>query len=306
MLTAAYSLGYRAALIATEALILLVADKLGWPAAYAIYGVLMAVGLVAALLVKEPARADAVMAVKSLEARDHPLAAAWDAVAGPFIEFFTTHGVALAALTLALITAYHLSDYMRGPMSNPFYTALGIGKPSIAAVRATIGLGGSIAGIAVGGLSSLRLGNRPTLMIGAILQPIGIMSFALLGWHGGDWALASLGGVQLTAFEAIMAFDAFAIGYAGVGLVAYMSTLTSLGYTATQYALLTSALTWSGKTLKGFSGVIVDHLQQGRSLLDAYALFYLLCGAIGLPAILLCFFVPRTGERQTETMRRGQ
>ncbi len=227
-------------------------------------------------------------------------------MAGPFIEFFTTHGVALAALTLALITAYHLSDYMRGPMSNPFYTALGIGKPAIAAVRATIGLGGSIAGIAVGGLSSLRLGNRLTLIIGAILQPIGIMSFALLGWHGGDWALASLGGAHVTAFEAIMAFDAFAIGYSGVGLVAYMSTLTSLGYTATQYALLTSALTWSGKTLKGFSGVIVDHLQQGRTLLDAYALFYLLCGAIGLPAILLCFFVPGTDERPAETTRRGQ
>ena len=90
-----------------------------------------------------------------------------------------------------------------------------------------------------------------------------------------------------------MAFDAFAIGYSGVGLVAYMSTLTSLGYTATQYALLTSALTWSGKTLKGFSGVIVDQLQHGRTLLEAYAVFYLLCGAIGLPAILLCLILPR-------------
>jgi PAT family beta-lactamase induction signal transducer AmpG len=67
-----------------------------------------------------------------------------------------------------------------------------------------------------------------------------------------------------------------------------MSTLTSLGYTATQYALLTSALTWTGKTLKGFSGVIVDALQQGRGLLEAYGLFYLMSAAIGLPAILLC------------------
>jgi len=299
LLTASYSLGYRAALVATEALILLVADKLGWPAAYAIYGGLMGVGLIAAFLVKEPSRADAVMEIKSAVTRRRPMAAIWDAVAGPFIEFFTIHGVALAALTLALITAYHLSDYMRGPMSNPFYTALGIGKPTIAAVRATIGLCGSIAGIAVGGLSSLRIGNRTTLIIGAVLQPIGIATFALLGLHGGDWALVSFGDVHITAFATIMAFDAFAIGYSGVGLVAYMSTLTSLGYTATQYALLTSALTWSGKTLKGFSGVIVDHLQQGRTLLDAYALFYLLCGAIGLPAILLCLILPRPARTRS-------
>jgi PAT family beta-lactamase induction signal transducer AmpG len=72
-----------------------------------------------------------------------------------------------------------------------------------------------------------------------------------------------------------------------------MSTLTSLGYTATQYALLTSALTWTGKTLKGLSGVIVDELQHGRTLLQAYAIFSLLCGAIGLPAIVLCLFLAR-------------
>ena len=151
----------------------------------------------------------------------------------------------------------------------------------------------------MGGLSSLRIGNRTTLIIGAVLQPIGIATFALLGLHGGDWALVSFGDVHITAFATIMAFDAFAIGYSGVGLVAYMSTLTSLGYTATQYALLTSALTWSGKTLKGFSGVIVDHLQQGRTLLDAYALFYLLCGAIGLPAILLCLILPRPARTRS-------
>ena len=78
-----------------------------------------------------------------------------------------------------------------------------------------------------------------------------------------------------------MAFDSVAIGFSGVALVAYMSTLTSLGYTATQYALLTSALALTGKTSKGFSGVIVEALQHGRSLLDAYALFYLLAAALG-------------------------
>ena len=134
----------------------------------------------------------------------------------------------------------------------------------------------------------LRLGNTRTLILGAILQPIAVAAFALLGLHGGDWSLLTLGPAHLTAFEAIMAFDAFAMAFSGVALVAYMSTLTSLGYTATQYALLTSALTWTGKTLKGFSGTIVEHLHQGGTLLGAYAQFYLLSAAIGVPAILLC------------------
>jgi len=291
LLTASYSLGYRVALIATEALILLLATAVGWPAAYAVYGALMLLGVAAALLAREPARADAVMEAKGRLALAKPLAAFGDAVVGPFIAFFHTYGWAMAALMLGMITFYHLCDYMRGPMSNPYYAALGIGKPTIAWVRATIGLGGTLAGIALAGVSLVRLGLRFTLVLGAVLQPLGIGAFALLGWHGGDFPLFTAGPVTLTAFEAIMAFDALAIGYSGVALVSFMSSLTSLGYTATQYALLTSALTWTGKTLKGFSGEIVQTLQQGRAGLDGYALFYLLSAAIGLPAILLCLIL---------------
>ena len=101
-------------------------------------------------------------------------------------------------------------------------------------------------------------------------------------------ALLSVGPFRLTAFEAIMAFDGMVMGFAGVALVSFMSTLTSLGYTATQYALLTSVMTWTGKTSKGFSGVIVQDLQQGRAPLEGYALFFLFAGAVGLPAIVLC------------------
>jgi PAT family beta-lactamase induction signal transducer AmpG len=288
LLTSAYSLGFRAALIATEALILLLAAAIGWPMSYAIYGGLMVVGVAAALLAAEPDKADQVMEAKAGVARAHPARAFYDAVVGPFVAFFGTHGWAMAALMLTMISFYHLCDYMRGPMTNPYYLALHIPKTTIAGVRATIGLGGSIAGIAVGGLASLRLGNVRTLILGAILQPIAIGAFAVLGWHGGDYTLISIAGFNVTAFEAIMAFDAFAIGFSGVALVAYMSTLTSLGYTATQYALLTSALTWTGKTLKGFSGEIVENLQHGRTLLEAYSLFYLYSAALGVPAILLC------------------
>ncbi|MHB8528025.1 MAG: MFS transporter, partial [Caulobacteraceae bacterium] len=206
-------------------------------------------------------------------------------------EFFRAHGPAIAALMLSMISLYHLSDYMRGPMSNPFYLALGIDLPTIGIVRATIGLAGSVAGVALGGLVILRIGILRTLVIGSIVQPLAIAAFAVLAWRGGDFILVAAGPMRLTAFEAIMAFDALAIGFSGVALVSYMSTLTSLGYTATQYALLTSALVLVGKTLKGFSGVLVEALQQGRSLLEAYGLFYLLSASTGLPAIVLCLIL---------------
>lgn len=300
LLTSAYSLGFRAALVGTEAIILLVATAVGWPLAYAIYGGLMVVGIVATAIAREPARADQVMEAKTASGRVHPARAALDAVVGPFVAFFRSHGLAMGVLTLATISLYHLCDYMRGPMSLPFYHALGITKPAIAAVRASLGLGGSLVGIALGGLASLRLGVTRALIVGAILQPIGVAAFALMAFHGGDYVLLSLGPVQVTAFAAIMTFDAVAIGFSGVALVAYMSTLTSLGYTATQYALLTSALTWSGKFLKGFSGAIVEGLQHGRSLLDAYGIFYVLSGAIGLPAIVLCIWLATVQRPKAE------
>ncbi len=278
-------------------MILGVAKRLGWPMSYVIYGAAIGVGVIAVLLAKEPAAADAVMEAKGEEARRHPLAAGCDAVIGPIVAFFRSHGVAMAALMLLMITFYHLCDYMRGPMTNPYYSALHLDKDAIMWTRLTLGTPAGFIGMVLGGLSSLRLGNHRTLIVGAVLQPLAVAAFALMGFHGGDYALISVGGVRVTAFQAVMTFDPIAMGYAGVALVAYMSTLTSLGYTATQYALLTSALAFTGKFLKGFSGAIVDVLHQGRSLLDAFAIFYLLAAALGLPAIALCLVLARRPPR---------
>jgi PAT family beta-lactamase induction signal transducer AmpG len=288
LLTSAYSLGYRIALWLTEAAILVLAKRVGWPLSYAIFAAVLVFGVAAALAVREPARADAVMEQKSNEAARHPLGAVYDAVFGPLVEFFRAHGLAVAALMLLMISLYHLCDYMRGPMTGPYYRALKIDLDTIAAVRTFVGLPGSLLGIALGGLSALRWGKFPTLIVGAIAQPIAIAAFAILGWHGGDFTLFALGPLPITAFDTVMAFDAVAIGFSGVALVTYMSTLTSLGYTATQYALLTSALALLGKTVKSFSGVMVQALEPGRTALDAYALFYVLSGLVAIPAIGLC------------------
>ncbi len=287
LLTSAYSLGYRAALLVTESLILLLAQAMGWPISYGIMAALAAVGMVAVLCAKEPREAEEALEARALAAPLLSPRGLYDAIIGPFISFFRDHGL-FAVIMLLTITLYHLPDYLRGPISNPFYKDLGLSKATVGLVRGTIGLWCTVVGVSLGGLSAVRIGYARTLIIGAVIQPPAIGLFAIL----------ALNGVQPGLFEAVMGFDSFAIGFSGVALVAYMSSLTTLGYTATQYAVLTSALAFTGKTLKGFSGAVVDSLQQGRGLMHAYAAFYLGAAAFGLPAVVLCLVLARQIERQ--------
>ncbi len=276
LLTSAYTFGYRVAMLCTDALILIAAQHLGWPLAYTFCGVGMGIGLVASFLAAEPARADEAAARNASEKPLWTPRGFFDAVAGPFIAFFKTHGAA-ALLMLLAISLYRLPDFVRGPMTNPFFHDLGISKDVVGGARATIGLASTFLGIAAGGLLSLRLGYMRALILGGILQAGGIAAHAFL----------TVAGPNVPAFMAVMAFDDFSISIAGITLVAYMSSLTSIGYTATQYALLSSTYAWAGKFLKGFSGAIVESLSAKVGLMDAYAIFFVAAGLIGIPAIVL-------------------
>jgi PAT family beta-lactamase induction signal transducer AmpG len=281
LLSAAYQLGYRFALLITDALILIVANHSGWPIAYVAMAALMAVGLCASLLAVEPVRARKVFEARA-ETALLSVRGLFDAVIGPFAEFFRVYGW-LALLMLAMISFYRLPEFMMGPMTNPFYHDLGLSKDSVGVIRASIGLVSVLLGITAGGFSALRFGYLRTLIIGVILQSLVIANFAILAYLGPD----------LRIFGAVMAADNFGIGFAGVALVTYMSSLTSLGYTATQYALLSSAYTYVGKFAKGFSGVTVERLAAGRTLLEGYGLFFIGAGLLGIPALILCIVLAR-------------
>jgi len=279
LLSAAYQLGYRAALLVTDALILISANHLGWPVSYTLMAVLMGVGIGASVAAIEPARVDA---GNSTAAGLGSLRGFADAVVGPFTEFFRVHG-AVALLMLAMISLYRLPEFLMGPMANPYYHDLGLSKDTVGAVRASVGLIGSLLGIAAGGLSAVRLGFFRTLILGLVMQSIVIASFAVLAYTGPN----------VTVFGTVMICDNFGAAFAGVALVTYMSSLTSIGYTATQYALLSSAYTYVGKFAKGFSGVMVESLAHGRTLLDGYALFFIGAGLLGIPAIILAIVLAR-------------
>jgi PAT family beta-lactamase induction signal transducer AmpG len=101
-----------------------------------------------------------------------------------------------------------------------------------------------------------------------------------------------------------MVADNFSISFAGVALVAYMSSLTSLGYTATQYALLSSAYTWPGKILKGTSGFVIESLATHGGLMSAYQIFFVGAGLVGIPAMVL--FVALAAHRGGPSLRSAR
>jgi PAT family beta-lactamase induction signal transducer AmpG len=276
LLTSAYTLGFRVAVLCTDSLMLVAAQHLGWPISYMICGAGMTIGLAATFVASEPARADAVMARNQAQKPLWTPRGFFDAVAGPFIVFFKVHGTAALVMLLA-ISLYRMPDFVRGPMTNPFFHDIGMGKDVIGAARATIGLASVFAGVAAGGYFSLRLGTMRALLLGGVLQALGIAAHAIL----------TVTGPSVPPFLAVMALDDFAISVAGITLVAYMSSLTSLGYTATQYALLSSAYALTGKFLKGLSGAVVEGLTPHFGLMNAYAVFFIGCGALGIPALVL-------------------
>jgi PAT family beta-lactamase induction signal transducer AmpG len=276
LLASAYQFSYRLALLASDSLILIVAATLGWRMSYGIYGACMAVGMVATWFAMEPQRADAVMDEKEREAPLWTPRGFFDAVVGPFIAFFRAHGW-LALVMLAAISLYRVPDFIMGPMANPYYRDMGLSKETVGAVRGSIGLIATFAGIAAGGFCSLKLGYMRALIIGGILQAAAIAAYATLAFAG----------MTIRLFALVMVADNFGISFAGVALVAYMSSLTNLGYTATQYALLTSTYAWLGKILKGFSGVAVERLSHTHGLVHAYGIFFIVCGLTGVPGVLL-------------------
>lgn len=278
LLTSSSALGYRGALLVTDSLILIFAAHIGWSMSYELMALLMGVGVVATFMAREPAAA-----VRAVTLPHAPLLSAqgmYDAIVAPFIVFFRDHG-RWALVMLLAISLYRLPDFVLGPMANPFYADLGIDKATVGAVRGTFGLGATILGIAAAGLCAVRFGAFATLMAGAVLGPGSNLAFSYLALHGADAGV----------FTAVMAIDNFCSGFAGVALIAYMSSLVNLGHTATQYALLSSFYALPGKVLKGLSGWTIEQLEVGRSLLEAYSLFFAGTALIGIPALLLCLIL---------------
>ncbi|MGO4387486.1 MFS transporter [Microvirga sp. 2YAF29] len=267
MMAAALLLGYRLALICAGAGALYIAEFASWPSAYLAMAALMGVGLVGTLLAPRIDEGQARARVPFVQAIIEPLA-----------DLFRRKGMMLIPI-LALIACYRLPDFVAGIMANPLYIDLGFTKADIANVSKLYGVWIGIIGAFGGGFALTRLGLWWTLLIGATLAAGSNLMFTWL----------SSGNATLMGLTLSISVDNFAQGFAGAALVAYMSGLTSPGFAATQYALLSSLYALPGKLIGGASGAVVDTW--------GYPLLFTGTAAIGIPLVFLCLMVRRDTMR---------
>lgn len=183
------------------------------------------------------------------------------ALGAPLANFFDRYGKA-AALILALICVYRLSDFVLNIM-NPFYLDMGFSKLQIAEVRKVLGAVMSVLGVGLGGFSIARFGLIRSLVVGAFAGPISNLVFAWLATQG----------PQLWALSVAIGVDNVASGFSGTCLIAYMSSLTGAGFTATQYALFSSLYALLGKLVASQSGRIVEGAAASADAGGAFAIF---------------------------------
>ena len=276
-LAATYQTGYRLAMIWAGAGVLWVAtlaqgEQLGyavraWQVAYSVMAACMVVGIVTVLLSPEP-QPRPLPPSRSVQEWLH------SALAAPFADFIARYRWQ-AALVLGLIAVYRISDVVMGIMANPFYVDMGYTKAQVAAVTKIYGVLMTLLGAFVGGAMAMRWGVMRVLMLGALLSASSNLLFA---WLAGQAPTT----VGLTL---VVSADNLAGGIASAAFIAYLSSLTNVQYSATQYALFSSMMLLAPKWLAGFSGQFVDAY--------GYSPFFISTAALGLPVLVLVALAAR-------------
>lgn len=274
-MAAAYVFGYRVALLVAGAGAFYIAEAASWAVAYQTMSLLMGIGLLATLLLPEPAPREETVPGEGV-AGQAPGARGFlaGAIVAPFTEFFAREG-GRALTVLALIALYKLSDITMGVMANPFYLDLGFSKTEIADVTKVFGFFMTIAGAAAGGLLVLRYGVARPLVVAATLVALTNLLFVAL----------ALGSPGLAMLAVVVSADNLCGGLASAVFIAYLSGLTHRSYTATQYALFSSLMTLPAKLLGGLSGVVVEAF--------GYPVFFGYAAVLGIPGILLALGLSR-------------
>jgi MFS transporter, PAT family, beta-lactamase induction signal transducer AmpG len=284
-MAAAYQVGYRSAMITASAGALWVASRFDpdeatyqhapWVAAYACMAAFMAIGILTVAFSREPA----VTVSAETARREQGRSWFYVAVASPFLDFVLRYRWQ-AVLLLALIGTYRISDIVLGVMSNPFYRDMGFTKDEVAAVSGVYGVILTLVGAAFGGVLALRYGVMRILMLGAALSAATNLLFAWLSTRGHD----------LPGLILVISADNLSAGIASAAFVAYLSSLTNVAYSATQYALFSSVMLLLPKFLAGWSGWVVDHF--------GYGAFFSGTALLGAPVLLLVWLASRAAERK--------
>lgn len=279
---AAIQIGYRIGMLVSGAGALYIADFFGWFAAFATMAALVSVGMATILLNPEPTvgrRAEAA-ANHANGARVAEMTGWIEAhVVAPFADFIARSGWPVILLFILL---YKFGDAVAGVMTNPFYIETGFTLSEIASVSKIFGLGATLVGAVLGGIVVVRLGVLKGLLVCGVLQMLSNLMFAVQAMVGHDIVVLTL----------TVGIENFTGGMGTAAFVAYLSSLCTFAFTATQYALLSSLAAVGRTVLSAAGGWMADQM--------GWVSFFLLTTVAALPGLVLLIWLMRAA-RETGT-----
>lgn len=260
--------GWRIGSAAAGALALVVAARFGWVAAYLACAVFALPALLVAVVMGEPLR-------HREPARSHGLVQAVVAYFSPLVEFCKRQG---ALVVLLFVLVHKIGDTLANLTLRLLFQELGFSNDEVAFYDIGIGFVALLIGVFIGGILYERLGMKRAVLISLVLMAVSNLSFA---------GLAIAGHTNL-GMAAAVGFENLASGIGGVTVVAYLSALCNLRFTASQYALLSALASIAGRLLTGTTvGGLIDVM--------GYVNFYLLTTLVALPGVVLFWFMIRSG-----------
>ena len=271
--TSVFVNAYKFSSLIPGGLSLIVADWLSWPWGLGVAVIFLLVGLITTLLIDE---------LPQYCAQPRSIRAA---VVEPFKEFFSRNGWRQAVLVLIFLVLYKLGDNMAVALETPFFYDMGFSGTEIGTVAKVSKLWAAIAGTAIGGILMLRLGINRSLWVFGFFQIGSILGYA--------W-LASVGD-NLWVLSAAVSMEYLGVGLGSVGILSFMSRLTSRQFTATQFALLSSIATIPRTLASATTGFIIES--------TGYFLFFIICFLLAIPGMLLLLKVaPWNGEDKPDEL----
>ena len=260
--------GWRIGSAGAASLALVIAARTDWSVAYYACSLLALPAMLVGLIMGEPAR----------HREPPPMPGVVQAVVAyfsPLAEFLKREG---AIVVLLFVLIHKIGDTLANLTLRLLFDDLGFTNDEIAFYDVFIGFIAYLIGIFVGGAMYARLGMKRAVLISLVLMAVSNFGFA---------ALAATGHTNIGMAGAI-GFENFASGIGGVTVVAYLSALCNLRFTATQYALLSALASIAGRFLTGSTaGALIESL--------GYVNFYLLTTFIALPGVFLFWYMIRSG-----------
>ena len=273
-----YVNGYRAMAFIPGGLGLILADHLPWSQVHFIIGSFMLIGIIKTLAIKE------------LNKATHPPRSLKESVVEPLREFFARKGFVSGFLVVAFLFFYKLGDNMATALSTPFYLDVGFSKTVIGSTVKLVNFWSMILGSFIGGLAIYRYGINKCLWLFGAVQMISIFGFAILNESGPVLWILTL----------VIAFEYLGVGLGASALIAFMARATNMNFTATQFALFSSLIALPRTFANSICGFIIEGIGPKDGFLYksfgsvaglGYTHFFIFCGFMALPGMLLLFWV---------------